>query len=268
MIVLTSPAEIAFKIHNFPIYYYGIILGLAAFFGFYFSYFITKKYYKEINPEILYDIIPFVILSGIICARLYYCALNFDYYIANPHEIFNTRQGGLAIHGGILGGLIFGCIYAYLKKLPLLKLTDISTYGLILAQIIGRWGNFFNNEAYGQPTSKFIAVYIPKADRIQGYEYFSYFQPTFLYESVCNLLILLFLFFVIRKYSKNFDGLIFASYLILYSIVRYIIESVRLDCIANIGTLHLPQFVSIIMFLCGIILICYQLYTKNKQNHQ
>ncbi len=264
MIVLSSPGEIAFKVFNLPIYYYGIIVSVAAIVGFYCSLFIAKKYYKELNSEILYDIVPLVIVGGFLCARLYYCLLNIEYYSNNLLEIFDFRQGGLSIHGGIVGGLVFGCLFAYTKKYPMLKLADIIAYGLVLAQAVGRWGNFFNNEAYGLPTDSFIAVFVPLQSRVSGYESFNYFHPTFLYESFCNLIIFLILLFVIRRLCKNLDGFIFASYLILYSLARFFIEGIRIDCIKDIGVLHVPQIASIIMFILGVMFISIIL-VKNKK---
>lgn len=262
MLILNSPGPIAFSIFNFSIYNYGICIALAVIVGFIFSYLIAKKYYKCINPDILYDIASVIIISGIICARLYYCILNYHYYSDNLIEIFNFRQGGLAIHGGIVGGFIFGSLYCYIKKYPILKVADIVSYGLIIAQAIGRWGNFFNSEAYGLPAKHFIAVFIPENLKIVGYETYKYFHPTFLYESILNVLAFLILFFVIRKLNIKFDGLIFASYLILYSTIRFFIEGLRLDCVANVGYLHVPQLVSLILILLSTTFIIYKLHIR------
>ena len=262
MIILSSPNEIAFTIFSIPIYYYGLVLSFGALIGFYCSYFIAKKYYPTINADILYDIVPFLIVIGLISARLYYCLLNIDYYTSHAGEILNFRQGGLSIHGGIIGGFIGLYIIAKLKKCSVIKLADILAYGLILAQSIGRCGNFFNNEAYGLPTDKFIAVYIPEHARIPGYGSFQYFHPTFLYESICNLLIFIILCFITKKFKNKFDGLIFSLYLIFYSIARFFIENLRTDCIKDLGILHFPQIMSIIMLLIGLISIFVFAYKK------
>lgn len=267
MIILTSPSDVAFTIKGFPIYYYGICMALAVLSGFYLSFFITKKDYKEIDTDILYDVITVAILGGFVCARLYYCLVNYGYYSQNLAEIFNFRQGGLAIHGGLIGGVLFGSIYAYIKKYPILKLLDIFAYGLLLAQAVGRWGNFFNNEAFGLPARHFIGVFIPETSRISGYEFYKYFHPTFLYESILNILALLVLYFVVRNVKNRFDGLIFAGYLILYSIIRFLIEGLRLDCIVNVGAFHLPQIVSIItIFIAILFIFVLQIKQKNKAN--
>ncbi|MBR1943367.1 prolipoprotein diacylglyceryl transferase [bacterium] len=267
MIILSSPGAVAFKFFGIPIYFYGIFIALATITGFTVSYLIAKKLYKDFDADILYDVVSVALLGGIIFARLYYCLLNYSYYSTHLLDILNIRQGGLAIHGGLLGAFLFGGIYAKIKKYPILKLCDICSYGLILAQAVGRWGNFFNSEAYGLPAKHFIGLYIPENMRFAGYEFYKYFHPTFLYESVLNLLIFLILFFVIRIFKIKFDGLIFASYLILYSIVRFFVEGLRLDCIVNVGALHVPQIVSLLIFKGALIFIVYKIIRVKIQHN-
>ena len=254
MLAIASPDSVAFSVNGFKIYYYGICMALAVLCGFGLSYYITKKYYKEIDADILYDVVTVGLFTGFLCARLYYCLLNFDFYSVNLSEILNFREGGISIQGGILGGFLGGAICAKIKKFPILKLADIASYGMILAQAIGRWGNFFNSEAYGHPTNTF-GVFIPLSARVQGYEQFSYFQPTFLYESLLNLLVLAILFLVVRNLKFRFDGLIFASYIILYSIVRLIIEPMRLDSALNVGSIHIATIASVVMIVIATIFI-------------
>lgn len=265
MIILSSPSEVAFSICGFDVYYYGICIGIAAVAGSFLSYFVAKKDYKDFDADILFEVLSIVIIGGIIFARLYYCLVNYSYYSEHPFEIFNIRQGGLAIHGGLIGGFLFGSVYAYVKKYSVLKLADIIAYGLLLAQAIGRWGNFFNSEAYGLPAKNFIAVFIPESHRIAGYEFYKYFHPTFLYESVLDILALFVLYFVVRKVKSRFDGLIFASYLILYSIIRFFVEGLRLDCVVNVGAYHLPQIVSVITILFSFIFI---IFAANKYHNK
>lgn len=260
MIILSSPGSVAFTVGSFSIYYYGICVAFAALTGFLVSYYVIKNFYKELHSDILFDVVTVALLSGIIFARAYYCALNFNYYANHLIEIFNIRQGGLAIQGGILGGFIFTALYCKLNKYPVLKLADICSYGLIVGQIIGRWGNFFNSEAYGLPSKHFIAVFIPENLRVTGYEFYKYFHPTFLYESLLNVLVLLILFFVVRKSAKNIDGLVFAYYLFLYSLVRYFVEALRIDCIVNVGALHAPQITSLLTIFLATLFIFYKRY--------
>jgi len=231
--------------------------------------YITKKFYPELNSEMIYDIAPHIIIGAIIGARLYYCLLDIRYFSSNPFEIIELWHGGLSIHGAILGGLITGIIYAKRHKLPILKLCDIFSYGLILGQALGRWGNFFNSEAFGRPTESFLKLYIPIYKRPLEYMQYSYFHPTFLYESVLDVCIFLILFFIIRKLlarhviarqqvatlqqpsteaiPPNLDGVIFFSYLILYSIARIIVEQVRIDSVLNLYGIPVAQIVSVLI---------------------
>lgn len=270
--LLLSPGEIAFSIFSIPIYYYGLIMGASLIVGVFTANFITKKFYPMLNPEIIYDISPYIIIGAIIGARLYYCVLSYQYFIQNPLEIFEIWNGGLTIHGGILGGIIGGYLYAKKHKLPILKLCDIFSYGLCLGQALGRWGNFFNSEAFGMPTDGFLKLYIPIYKRPVEYLQYDYFHPTFLYESILDVFIFLILFFVIRKIiekkkatslkvnlkcekAPNYDGIIFFSYLILYSIVRIFVEQIRIDSVLNIFGIPVAQLVSLIITFISIISI-------------
>lgn len=254
--MFTSPGEVAFLIGSIPVYFYGITMALSLLTGIGFARFVTGKFYPEINTEVIYDIAPHVIIFAILGARIYYCLLSHEYYIQNPLEIFQIWQGGISIHGGILGGLIGGIIYAKRHKLPILKLCDIFSYGLVLGQAIGRWGNFFNSEAFGRPTESFLKLYIPIYKRPLEYLQYNYFHPTFLYESVLDILIFVILFFVVRKLVKGKDGAVFVSYLILYSIVRIIIEQVRIDSVLDVYGIPVAQIVSAcIIFVSSIVLL-------------
>lgn len=230
-------------------------MAFALVIGVLFADFITKKFYPELNPDVIYNISPVLIISALLGARIYYCLLNFSYYSKHLIEIFAIRQGGISIHGAILGGLIGGMIYAKKHKLPILKLCDIFTYGLILGQAIGRWGNFFNSEAFGRPTEYFLKLYIPIYKRPLEYMQYSYFHPTFLYESILDVCIFLILYFAIRKLSKNQDGIVFFTYLILYSIVRILIEQIRIDSVLNVFGIPIAQIVSGLIIFISIIAI-------------
>ncbi len=262
--MFTSPGEIAFCcIGTIPVYYYGIFMALSLTLGVVTADFITKKYYPSIDSEVIYDISPYIILSGIIGARLYYCLLSFPYFYKNPLEIFQVWHGGISIHGGIIGGLIGGFIYAKKHKLPILKLCDIFSYGLVLGQALGRWGNFFNSEAFGRPTECFLKLYIPIYKRPLQYLQNDFFHPTFLYESIFDVCIFLILFFVVRKFVKNIDGIIFFSYLIMYSFARIIVEYFRIDSVFNVYGIPIAQIVSGLIILISLISI-FVLLKNNK----
>ena len=253
--MFVSPGDIAFSVGSVSIYYYGVIMAVSLFAGVLVARFVADKFYSEINPEVIYDISPHIIIGAILGARIYYCLLSYNYYAQNPFEIIKLWHGGISIHGAIIGGLIGGIIYAKKHKLPVLKLCDIFSYGLVLGQAIGRWGNFFNSEAFGRPTESFLKLYIPIYKRPLEYLQYNYFHPTFLYESILDVCIFLILFFVIRKFTKNNDGILFFSYLILYSIVRIAIEQLRIDSILNVFGIPIAQIASILIILISTILM-------------
>lgn len=249
--MFTSPGEIAFSIGNISVHYYGLCISLGIVIGLLAAYFICKKFYKDVNPDVIFDVAIPVIIGGIIGARLYYCLLTSGYYIKNPLEIIQIYKGGLSIHGGIIGGLIGGIIYAKKKNLPILKLCDIFSFALIIGQIIGRWGNFFNSEAFGLPADNFLKLYIPLEKRPEAFMHFNYFHPTFLYESLLNIIVLLIMFLILRKKPK--DGQIFCYYLILYSVVRLITESIRIDSVLYVNEVPVAFLVSLFVILAGLL---------------
>lgn len=275
--MFASPGDVAFIVGSVPVYYYGIIMAISLSIGVFVAHLITAKFYPLINPDVIYDISPHIIIGGILGARIYYCILNYKYYSQHLIEIPELWHGGISIHGAVIGGLIGGLIYAKRHKLPILKLCDIFSYGLVLGQAIGRWGNFFNSEAFGRPTENFLKLYIPIYKRPLEYMQYNYFHPTFLYESFLDVCIFLILFFIVRKIVANhviarqkasvepdatteaiysYDGIVFFSYLILYSIVRIIIEQIRIDSVLNIYGIPVAQIMSgIIILMSAIFLI-------------
>ena len=198
-----SPSEICFSIFGIDIYYYGVVMAIAVLTGVFFSNYVRKKCYPEISENDFFDVLFYSVISAFIGARLYYCLFSFSYYSNHLSEIFDFRQGGLSIHGGLLFGFLVGITVAKFKKLPILKFLDLSVLGIILAQAIGRWGNFFNSEAFGRPTEIFCKLYIPISYRPLEYINYEYFHPTFLYESILDVIVFLILFFVIKKFAKN-----------------------------------------------------------------
>lgn len=247
-----SPGELAFSIGNIHIHWYGICIACAFLMG----SFICSKYAQEKgeNPSYFFDLSTYILILGIICARLYYVVFNWQYYSHNLLDIFKIWQGGLAIHGGIIGGLIAGILFTRYKKLSFIKYCDITAIGLVLGQAIGRWGNFFNSEAFGTPTDLPWKLYIPLDKRPETFLQYEYFHPTFLYESLWNFIIFLFLFFVLRKVVKK-EGIVFFSYLGLYSIGRYFIESLRTDSLLFLDYFKTAQIVSLICLTISIVAI-------------
>jgi len=228
-----------------------LFLGMLA--GVFATYFISKKYYKTVDLDALVDFFPILIIFSIIGARLYYVLLSLDYYLKYPKEIFAIWHGGISIHGAILGGLLTGIIYfKFIKKIPVLPYADVVSYGLSLGQGIGRWGNFFNQEAFGLPCDLPWKLYIDPPFRPSGLTQYSYFHPAFLYESIWDFLVFLVLFFVVRKWAKNRFGLVFFSYLIVYSSGRIFIENIRTDSVLNVQNLPIALLVSIFTILISI----------------
>lgn len=258
MFVIQSPGEIAFSVFGFSVYWYGIIMAIAVFVGVLCANFLSKK--TELPHNFFIDYSPLIIIVGLLGARLYYCLLNFEYYWANPPEIFDIRQGGLSIHGMILVGIILILVLCKLKQINVLKVLDVLACSVALAQSIGRWGNFFNSEAFGRPTNSDWGLFIPIDKRPELYISSELFHPTFLYESILNLIIFAILVFLLKR--KFSDGFIFFLYLVLYSIARFFIESLRVDSALDVLNIPIAQVVSITLFIVGI----FGLYFINKKS--
>lgn len=244
--------SIALQIGNFKIYWYSICILFAVLIGGYIAIKEAKKY--KIPEEYMVNLFFFMIPIAYIGARLYYVAFNWDYYSIHLDEIYKIWKGGLAIHGGILFGLIWLIFYSKKYKIRTLRLTDIVCVGLIIAQAIGRWGNFFNQEAHGSEVTKefltnlHLPQFIINGMNINGI----YYHPTFLYESIlCILGFIILIIFRRRRYTKI--GQTTSLYLIIYGVIRYFIESLRTDSLM-LGSIKMAQLVSIIMIVIGIIM--------------
>lgn len=197
--VFQSPTDVAFKIFGLDIYFYGIIMAFAILAGYFVAYGLFKKYYDKEKAKYITNFSPYLILIGILGARIYYCCVNYQYYIQHPAEIFYIRQGGLSIHGMIIAGIIGLFFFSKIYKIKFSQLTDVFMCGSILAQSIGRWGNFFNSEAFGTPTNLPWKLYISPIHRPLEYVNFEYFHPTFLYESILDFLIFFNTYFILQK---------------------------------------------------------------------
>ena len=229
---------IAFDVFGLEIRWYGIFIALAMLIGS--SFFLYKGKQIGVSENDLMDVVLVCLPSAIVGARLYYVFFyDFAYYVSHPLQIFNTRAGGLAIHGGVIFAVLAGFILAKKRKLPFLPLIDFVAPVLILGQAIGRWGNYFNQEAHGGPTD------LPWGIMIDGVKV----HPTFLYESLMNFGIFLFLMFLLNR--KKFDGQLICLYMILYSVGRFFIEGLRTDSLM-IGPLRVAQVISLILISAGI----------------
>ncbi|MDU1314716.1 MAG: prolipoprotein diacylglyceryl transferase [Clostridium septicum] len=250
---------IAFEVFGIEIRWYGIIISMGVIAAMILTYFMAKK--KKLDFEVIIDAFLWVFPFSIIGARLYYVAFEYQNYHSFM-DVINIRQGGMAIHGGVIAGLIVGIIFAKVRKINFFEYVDIVMPGVILAQAIGRWGNFMNQEAHGGPVTKeFISKFpefIQNGMHISGV----YYHPTFLYESVWNLLVCGILIYILLKSEKSEAGVILGSYMMLYSLGRFFIEGLRTDSLMFLG-LRIAQIVSIIGILLGIGLIVWVKKRKN-----
>jgi phosphatidylglycerol---prolipoprotein diacylglyceryl transferase len=262
-----------FYIGPIKIYFYGIIIMVGVLIAVWISIWETKK--RGLASEIIWDLVPWLLLSGIIGARIWHVltpsksmGVGIDYYYSHPIEILNIRQGGLGIPGGVIGGVIALFIFTKKKGLKFLDWADIIAPGLAIAQAIGRWGNFINQELYGPPSNFPWAIYIDPAHRIAGYEEFSRFHPMFLYESIWNLINFMILTFLAKKYKdKLITGDIFFAYLIIYPIGRFLLEYIRLDAsfLAGVNANQITMAVVAIFSSC-IFIIRHIPIKKSREN--
>lgn len=231
------------------------------------AFFLANKESKKFNlpDEFIFDMGFWVVIFGILGARIYYVIFNFSNYSDNLLDIFKVWEGGLAIHGGIIFGLITLLIYCKIKKVKPLRITDIVVPSLIIAQAIGRWGNFFNSEAHGPVTtlanlkSLFIPDFIINGMYIDGV----YYHPTFLYESLWCILGFIILLLVRRFYKYLKSGQLTCVYLVWYGIGRLLIESLRTDSLM-IGSFKVAQLVSLFMIVIGLVFFIYLCFNKLK----
>ena len=251
----------SFSIGNITIRLYSLCILLGVICAYIIIMSESKK--QKINTDIMFNILFYGIIAGIIGARLYYVIFNFDYYVYHLDEIIKVWHGGLAIHGGIIGGVIVVYLYSKKKNISFLKLSDIILPGVLVAQGIGRWGNFFNQEAYGMMVSKEILqkLLVPNFVIKGMYINESYYLPTFYFESIfCILGFIIIL--LLRKKIKN-TGFVTAFYLIWYGVLRFIIEYFRTDSLMLFNA-KVAMIVSGLMVILGILLLVIVI-RKNKE---
>lgn len=257
----------SFTVFGIEIAYYGVIIALGMLAGALVAYREAKKTGQKVDDYI--DFTLYTLIAAIIGARIYYVIFEWDYYSAHPLEIFNLRAGGLAIYGGVLASALTLFIFTKVKKLKFWLMADTAVQGLIIGQIIGRWGNFFNREAFGGYTDSLFAMQLPVAEAkgitqeliehlvtVDGVSYVQV-HPTFLYEGTWNLL--LFIGICLYKRHKKFDGEIFAIYLMGYGVGRFIIEGLRTDqlVIKALGGIAASQVLSIILIVLAVAFVIY-----------
>lgn len=248
-----SPGPVLFEVGPITIRWYGFLIATAVLIGVTLSQWLAKR--RQVDPDLIGDLAIWLVIGAIPCARLYYVIFQWQEYVQRPEDILAIWKGGIAIHGAIIGGTLAALIFARLNKISVWQLADLVVPSLALGQAIGRWGNFFNSEAFGAPTNLPWKLFIPVSSRPVEYITYEYFHPTFLYESLWNFsvfIILLSLFFWGLKHPQQFKiGTLSLLYLIAYSCGRIWIEGLRTDSLM-LGPLRVAQVISLAMIALGI----------------
>lgn len=259
------------SILGFEIAFYGIVIGIGIMMGLYMA---TKEAKRSgQNPETYYDLVMYGVLFSFLGARLYYVAFSWDYYKNNLGQILNIRQGGLAIYGGVIAAVLVAVVFSRKRRLAPLQVLDTAVIGLITGQAIGRWGNFFNREAFGEYSDNILAMRLPVSavrnseitelmtENIEIIDGISFIQvhPTFLYECLWSLGVLLVLWFY--RSRKKFQGELFCIYLLGYGLGRVWIEHLRTDQLQLSNGMAISQLLALAMVVLATIVIIFGRYT-------
>lgn len=247
-----SPGPVALPIGPLSIRWYGVLMALAMAVGLWLAYRDARR--RGVDPEELLKTSELALLGGLVGARLYYVVFSWEYYSRAPLKIIAVWEGGLAIHGGLLGGLLLGGGYAWWRGLPLARYLDIVAPSLALGQGIGRWGNFFNEEAFGTPTALPWKLYISPPHRPLFYAREEFFHPTFLYESLWDLVVFGLLVWVFRGRVERAPSCLFWIYVGLYSVGRLLVEGLRTDSLM-LGSIRVAQLASGVGIGLALVLV-------------
>jgi len=241
-----SPGPILLDLGAIAIRWYGLLIAIAVLVGINLSQFLAR--YRHLNPDDVGDFALWAVIGAIVGARIYYVAFEWESYADDWVKALQIWRGGIAIHGAILGGTLTAILFCRKHRLSVWALLDVVAPSLILGQALGRWGNFFNSEAFGAPTDLPWKLYIPLASRPPGYTSYEYFHPTFLYESIWNLGVFAVLAWLFWRGVKGAialkPGTIALVYLATYSLGRVWIEGLRMDSLM-LGSLRMAQVVSL-----------------------
>ena len=256
MILTINP--VAFKLGNLSVKWYGIIMAVAIILAVSMAIFEGRK--RQIESDDFMDLLLWAVPLGYVGARIYYVIFEWNYYSQHLDEIIAIWNGGIAIYGGLLAGLAVLLVFCYKRMLPPFLMLDIITPGVMAAQILGRWGNFINQEAHGGPTtlaflqSLHLPDFIINQMKIGGV----YYQPTFLYESFFNLIGLLIILLLRHRKHLFKQGEIFMLYLAWYSVVRFFVEGMRTDSLYLLESIRVSQMLSVILLIVVIVLFIYR----------
>lgn len=232
--------SVAFTVFGIEVMWYGILIALGVFIGIILALKEVKR--QGLSEDNFIDMLILAIPAALIGARIHYVIFNWNYYSNNLTQIFNFRGGGLAIHGGLIAAVIVALLFTRKRNMEFWKAADIAAPSIALGQAIGRWGNYLNQEAYGTPTD------LPWGIMIDGVSV----HPTFLYESIGDFLIFIFLVWYTRKKSKN-SGEVFLLYIVLYSLLRIFVEGLRIDSLM-LGSIRVAQLISVLSIIIGLYL--------------
>lgn len=247
----------SFTVFGFEIYFYGCIIAL----GFVLAALLCARLAPRfgLTSDDLFDYVIWLIPSCIIGARLYYVLFRLDYYLANPADILSVRDGGLAIYGGIIAGVLVGILLCRHKKIPVMALGDLAPFGLLTGQAIGRWGNFINREAFGRETDIFCRMGLTTADGTTVYVH-----PTFLYESLWNFIGLIIVYIFMKRGKRKFEGQYFWGYVLWYGLGRAWVEGLRTDSLYIGSTdIRVSQLLAVLSACAAAVV----LIIKAKQKH-
>ena len=258
--IVINPSRVAFSVFGKDIYWYGIIIAagfiLAVIYG------MRRAPSFGLTEDNILDMLFAAVPTAVICARLYYCVFYWELYADNPISMLYIWEGGMAIYGGVIGAFLAVVVFCKIKKLPIGPLVDVGGLGLLIGQMIGRWGNFINREAHGAITDSFLKMGLENsAGEV------IYYHPTFLYESVWNLIGFIFLHFFSKK--RKCDGEVFAAYVAWYGLGRVWIEGLRTDSLYLFGTgIRVSQLVAGISVILGTAWILYVRFVKKADGSQ
>lgn len=258
--LFTSPGPLLFQLGPFSLRWYGLLIAIAVLLGLLLATRLGKR--RGIEPGVIADLLPILVLAAVVGARLYYVVFEWRQYQLNWLDALAIWRGGIAIHGALLGGTIAVVLYARWRRLRFWNLLDVLLPSVALGQAIGRWGNFFNSEAFGLPTDLPWKLTIPYANRPVEFLDQSSFHPTFLYESLWNVGVLILLLVLFRRGCNGSlrlpEGALSCCYLLTYSTGRLWIEGLRIDplCLAGTppfcdGGLRMAQLVSLLLMAAG-----------------
>jgi phosphatidylglycerol---prolipoprotein diacylglyceryl transferase len=245
----TSPST-GFSIGPLNPRWYGLLIASAVLIGLALSQRLAKA--RQLSPDLVGDLLVWLLVGAIPGARLYYVLFQWSYYSQHPDQILAIWKGGIAIHGALIGGTLAAVLFSRIKHCSFWRLADIVAPSVILGQAIGRWGNFFNSEAFGSPTDLPWKLLIPEGRRPTGFESVAYYHPTFLYESLWNLMVFGLLITLFVRFPKAKRGTLFLVYAIAYSIGRFWIEALRTDSLM-VGPLKIAQMVSLVGIVFGSV---------------